>query len=394
MKTKILFVDDEILVLRGLKRSLQSMQKDAEMYFVSSGQEALDLMAIAPCDVVISDMRMPGLNGAELLEQIKQRYPQTVRFILSGHSDDELILRSVKSTHQFLSKPCDPVDFKERLALILTRGGLQNIRVNQILSEVGILPSAPALYQKVLITLGDRDAGISKVADTISQDIAMTATILKLVNSSYFGLSQVLTSAIEATNYLGLETIRALVLGVGAFTSFEGTDFEDRALQELWRHSLKTAFAAKAIALAETLDTRLAADCFTAGLLHDIGKLALSSHFSEKRQQVIRYSTAEQTTLLNSERQIFGADHTEIGAALLSRWGLPKALIDAAAYHHAPAQAEYGSDLSLPFVHAANVLVHLQSPSDEPFYRDELDWDYLTKIGLNEHVDQWSRLCK
>src|SRR5438093_827737 len=112
MKTRILFIDDETLVLQGLQRMLRSMRNDWEMEFVESGAKALERIAQVGFDVVVSDMRMPGMNGAELLAEVMKRNPKTVRLILSGHADKELILKCVGSTHQYLAKPCDPEALK------------------------------------------------------------------------------------------------------------------------------------------------------------------------------------------------------------------------------------------------------------------------------------------
>lgn len=105
MKKKVLFVDDEHNILSGLKRMLRSQRNEWDMEFADSGQAALEIMANAPFDAVITDMRMPGMDGAQLLEQVKSLYPETVRFVLSGHSEQELVMRSVGPSHQYLSKP-------------------------------------------------------------------------------------------------------------------------------------------------------------------------------------------------------------------------------------------------------------------------------------------------
>ncbi len=104
-KKRILFVDDESLALQGLERMLRNMRNEWEMEFVDSGPKALERMAQADFDVVVSDMRMPCMNGAHLLNEVMLRYPATVRLILSGHADQDLILKCVGSTHQYLAKP-------------------------------------------------------------------------------------------------------------------------------------------------------------------------------------------------------------------------------------------------------------------------------------------------
>jgi DNA-binding NtrC family response regulator len=116
IKKRILFVDDERKVLDGLQRMLRSMRSEWEMESAISGQEALEILEGKPFDAVVTDMRMPGMDGRQLLEQVKNLHPQVVRIILSGYTDKDLILNSVGLTHQFLSKPCDPEALKTTIA--------------------------------------------------------------------------------------------------------------------------------------------------------------------------------------------------------------------------------------------------------------------------------------
>src|SRR5689334_7179510 len=117
-KKRVLFVDDEPLVLQALQRMLRPFRNEWEMSFVDNGGDALKLMAEMPFHVVVTDMRMPGMNGADLLLKVQEVYPKTVRLILSGHADKELILKCVGTAHQFLSKPCEP----ETLRAAVKRG--------------------------------------------------------------------------------------------------------------------------------------------------------------------------------------------------------------------------------------------------------------------------------
>ena len=121
MTKRILFVDDEPLLLKGLERSLRGMRKEWEMEFVLGGPQALDAMGRRPFDVVISDMRMPGMDGAKLLELVKEHFSQTVRMVLSGQSDKDAVFRAIRPAHQYLSKPCDIEELKQKLKCALAR---------------------------------------------------------------------------------------------------------------------------------------------------------------------------------------------------------------------------------------------------------------------------------
>src|SRR6185436_18972197 len=140
-------VDDEALVLQGLQRMLRPWRDEWEMEFVDSGAEALERMAQLPFDVVVSDMRMPGMNGAELLGEVMRRHPKTVRLILSGHADKDLILKCVGSTHQYLAKPCDAEALK---ATVLRAASVENTlhdeKLQALVAQMDNLPSIPSLY--------------------------------------------------------------------------------------------------------------------------------------------------------------------------------------------------------------------------------------------------------
>ena len=381
MKKRILFVDDEAMVLQGLQRMLRPMREEWEMEFLDSGAKALESMARAPFDVVVSDMRMPGMNGAELLSRVMQQYPKTVRLILSGHADQELILKCVGSTHQFLSKPCDP----EAIKAIVRRASatvdaLESDTLKRLVSRMDRLPSIPSLYSEIVEALHDPDVSMETVGGIIAKDIAMTAQILKLVNSAFFGLRRRVSSPAEAANYLGLDTLRSLVLSINTFSQYESVKIEGFSFFALWTHSLDTGAAAKAIAKMEDSDSKLADESFVAGLLHDTGKIVLAANFSDSYAEVLRLMRSEGLGQSESEQRIFGASHADVGGYLLGLWGLPVPVVEAIAFHHRPSIAMENRFSPLTAVHAANALVQLTSAVDVP---------YLTALGLASRVPEW-----
>lgn len=115
MKIKILFVDDEPMVLQGLQRVLRPLRNEWETAFANSGQEALEKLSQEPFDVIVTDMRMPGMDGGQLLTRVKERYPHMVRIILSGQADKTMVMKSVKPAHQYLAKPCDDATLRASL---------------------------------------------------------------------------------------------------------------------------------------------------------------------------------------------------------------------------------------------------------------------------------------
>ena len=389
MKKRILFVDDEALVLQGLQRMLRPMRSEWEMRFVDTGAKALDLMSREAFDVVISDMRMPGMNGAELLGEVLKRFPKTVRLVLSGHADRDLVLKCIGSTHQYLSKPCDP----EELKSAITRAGelersLRDQTLRSLISRMDRLPSMPSLYVEIVDKLQNPQITLEEIGAIIARDLGMTAKILKLVNSAFFGLGRQISSPAEAVSYLGVDTIKSLVLSINAFSQFSSSASGGFSAEALWVHSQQTAGLAKEIARLEHAELKLMDEAFVAGLLHDTGKLVLAANFPEQYRRVIEAAPRNSAELLATEEAICGANHAEIGGYLLGLWGLPVPVVEAIALHHQPHRCPHVVFSPLTAVHAASGLIHQQSSPDQPMHV-EIDLAYLQKLGVSQRLETW-----
>jgi HD-like signal output (HDOD) protein/CheY-like chemotaxis protein len=389
MKKRILFVDDETMVLQGLERALRPMRNDWEMVFASSGSKALELMNQAPFEVVISDMRMPGMNGAELLAEVLKKFPKTVRLILSGHADRDLVMKCVGSTHQYLSKPCQPDELK---AAIKRAGNLeQSLRdqsLRQLVSRMDRLPSIPSLYVEIVEKLQDPDCGVADIGEIVGKDLGMAAKILKLVNSAFFGLGRQISNPTEAVSYLGIDTIKTLVLSIHAFSQFSPSRAGKFSIESLWVHSQATAGLAKEITRMENPDPKLMDEAFVSGLLHDTGKLVLASNFPVEYDQMLQRAKPGSLGQLAAEENTFGANHAEVGGYLLGLWGLPVPVVEAIALHHQPGECPHLAFSPLTAVHAASGLVNMQQHADLA-EREEVDLDYLGKLGLSERIETW-----
>jgi HD-like signal output (HDOD) protein len=392
MKTRILFVDDEDLALRGLNRLLYPMRQEWDMEFADNGEKALKLMEIAPFDVVVSDMRMPGMNGAELLNEVMKRYPKTVRLILSGYADRELILKCVGSTHQYLAKPCDADALKMtvRRAAELERS-MKSDTLRQLVTRCVILPSVPALYSEMIEALQDPEADVNTIAAIIARDGAMTAKILKLVNSAFFGLGHKIADPNEAVAYLGTDTIKSLALCANAFSEFEQAQLPGFTVESLWEHCLLAARAAKVVAIYEDADRKLADEAYAAGLLHDLGKLVFAANLTDEYRQILDLARQKKISLVAAEREVFGADHADIGGYLLGLWGLPVPVVEAIALHHRPRTVTQKTFSPLTALHAGNVLASVKKLSVSDMPASELDFAYLDELGIKGHVDAWQR---
>jgi HD-like signal output (HDOD) protein len=393
MKRRILFVDDDPNILSGIRRLLRSMRDTFDLCFAESGQEALATMEKSEFDVVVSDMRMPGMDGAELLKRVQTMYPCTIRIMLTGQADLNAILRTVGVVHQFLEKPCDP----EMLKSVLIRASalytlISDDTLKEVISSIEALPSLPDVYTRLQRALSQTDVAVADIAAIIEEDMAMSAKVLQLVNSSFFGLFQRVESPAHAVSLLGLETIKGLVLGVHVFSEMKGTS-KLFSVNTLWAHSMAVGACARKIAAAETNDNRIIDHCFIAGILHDVGKLVFISKMSESYDRVVELAQQQQISLHDAEKQLLHAGHDAVGAYLIGLWGLPEPVVEAIGFHHR--LVEYPADSFTPAlaVHAANKIYHQLQPHKSIGASADIDHGCLEHLGLTNRIKVWQEIC-
>jgi putative nucleotidyltransferase with HDIG domain len=392
---RILFVDDEPNVLKGLRRMLRGMRKEWEMHFVASGAEALEALAASPFDVIVSDMRMPGMDGVELLSQVRQHYPDMVRLVLSAYADHKAIMRSVRLAHQYISKPCDAETLKqtiERAFALKTQLANKDLRL--LISKLATIPGLPATYGRVSALLRDSDASVQEVGRVIGEDVGMTVKILQLVNSAFYGLARPVTSSEEAAVYLGIDTLRTLVLTFGVVASFEESHIPDKEIEALYHHSLNTGTLAKAIAEREGFAKDQVEEAFMAGMLHDLGKLVMVHNMPKSYGRLLRATLDRNLPIHAAETEIFGATHEQIGAYLIRLWGLPDAIAEAVAFHHAPHLFPGTGFNPVGVVHVADALVHREVSLSTDEHHTRLSAVYLTQLGLVDRLAEWADLVQ
>ena len=394
---RILFVDDEPMILKGIQRTLRKMRNEWEMTFVSSGKDALDILSEKPMDVIVSDLKMPEMDGAQLLTQVKKQHPHLVRIILSGHLEHEISLKSVQVAHQSLAKPCDADILKHTIAKIFAlRDILSNESIKKIVSQIESLPSMPSIYMEIVDEMQSSDPSLKKVGEIISQDVSMTAKILQVVNSSFFGLARKISRSHEAVVMLGIQTIKSLVLSVKIFSEFSHKRMSWFSIDNLFNHSMSVSTYAKAIAKNANFDNSLLDNALMAGLLHDLGKLILATNFSKSYQQVITEARASDQHLWELEYDTFGTSHAEIGAYLMGLWSLETPIIEAIAFHHCPAKSMNENMGLLTAVHFGNAVDHdVQTAAEADQQTDlHLDTDYLNSVGITNKMSEWRQVCE
>lgn len=335
---RLVFVDDEPRLLAGLERMLHGMRGTWAMRFAGSPGAALATLADEPADVVISDMRMPGQTGGELLNEVMRRWPSSIRIILSGHADRAMIERTIGPTHQFLQKPCDTDTLKATIQRVQRlRGLLGNDRLQGLVAGTGVLPSLPALYLELVDLLQRPDATIEQISAVVTRDIAMSARVLQLVNSAFYAPRRSILSPREAVGVLGTGTLRTLALTVHAFESLAGRQRMPLDTEALWSDSMRCSALARRIAVDAGLDALQSEAAALAGALHDIGRLILAIRCPTGFAELCRRIRGPSDHLL--ERTLLGCTHSEVGACLLGLWGIADTVVEAVALHHDPQRA-------------------------------------------------------
>ncbi len=387
---RILFVDDEPRVLRGLRRSLEELSDTWDMTFVHSGAEALECMAEQAYDVIVSDMRMPGMDGVELLNQVRALYPSTIRIALSGQSAKESVLQCIGPIHQYLPKPCDLATLQSTLTRSWALRELLAVeKLQGLLSRAENLPSLPSLFHRLMKEFKSPDGSIREVGRIVSEDQAMSAKVLQLVNSAFFGMTRCVSCPAEAVASIGMENLQALALTVCVFSPLENSALEAFAMEDLWKHSVEVGSLSREIARWEDADDQIVEDAFLAGLLHDIGKLALASMIPEEYAEVVTCCRNEDIGVDEVERRVIGATHAEVGAYLLGLWGFSDTVMQVLAYHHRPQEAGTTGFTALTAVHVANVLKRDLDRLKSAHSRNPVDEDYLKQNGLGERFEEW-----
>jgi HD-like signal output (HDOD) protein len=394
MTTKVLFVDDEANILSGLRRLLRGQRDEWDMDFVSSGNEALEILRCKSVDVIVTDMRMPSMSGAELLQQVRLVSPQTVRLVLSGQSEQENLLRSIGPAHQYLSKPCDAgllINTIRRTCHLQSR--LQDESLKRVVAQISFLPMLPNLYRRLVEELNSDSVSMDQIGELIGSDLSLSAKVLQLVNSSFFGLAQHVSSPKHAAALLGLNVIRPLILFAGVSSQCEELGLGAYSLRSSTEHSLSVAVHSRKIAVYEGLDSYSIDDAFIAGMMHDLGKLILVANLKKEYEEILKTACVTNVPLWQCEQTLLGTTHAEVGAYLLGLWGFSNSVVEAVAFHHQPTNGSSLLVTPLTVVHFANGYQYQKSQAGfEGKGNESLDHDYLLASLTRDRLAQWGKL--
>lgn len=390
---RIVFVDDEVRILEGLRRLMRSLRHEWDMEFYDSPLAALEQFETAPADVVVSDIRMPAMDGAEFLTEVQKRWPATIRIVLSGQCDRDVVFRAVRPSHQFLTKPCNPDLLRSTLARLKElRERVINDNIRSQISAITSLPVAGSNYHKLVNLLSSGNPSINDVAEIMASDVGLAAKVMQLVSSNFFGTQQPLCMPFQAVQRLGIEVIRSLVLECELFSP---NTFEPELtpwVEFYEKLCLAIALAAQRIAEHETQDESVIVTSYLAGLFAKIGIAIFVSVDAAKYRQILRLAFEETSRLMDVEHQNYGVTRNEAGAYLLALWGLPSSVVEPIIYAEVPAKSQESAFGPVTAVHVAQRFVaeglemtrNLAWPLDEEF---------LKSIGRYNQLDDWHKIC-
>lgn len=390
--THVLFVDDDERVLRGIRRTMRATHPDWEMSFAIDSEDALAQLETAGADVIVSDAQMPGVDGLALLQLVRMRFPETARIMLTGQVKKDQTYEAVGLVHQFLAKPCPPEELQAAIDRALhLRSLLEDPILRGVVSRMRALPSQPSVYTRLMRAVRSENVGLDEIAAIVEENPSVAARVLQLVNSAFFGLPRPTASIKEAVVFIGTKTLRTLVLSVEAFRDLNLDTVEHGvnpdALQE---HAVTTArLAAEMVPVAE----REAA--YAAGLLHSIGVLVLASQLPEEWVQIVEEARTGERPLAEVEHEVLGVDHGQVGAALLSLWGLPHDVIEGVAQHLCPSVVVGFGGRLVGVTHVASRLADEVCVAYLPgVVSTPIDRDYLIADGTDGAVDDWRYLAE
>jgi HD-like signal output (HDOD) protein/CheY-like chemotaxis protein len=329
---RVMFVDDEENVLAGLRRTLRGAGDSWEMLFASSGAEALEILAHERVDAIVSDMRMPGMNGAEFLARVQDLYPSTARLVLSGQVDPDTVLDVVRSAQQFLAKPCDADTLTSAVGRALAvQRSLSDPGLRDLIGGVTALPTLPAIYDQLVEAVSSPDVDLSAIAAIVASDVAASVELLKLVNSAFFGLPREIYSVADAVRLLGLDNVQALVLASSLFRVNEALAWV-LDVENLRAQSLRRAAIARAIARREQWSGRAQEVSVLSCMLRDVGRLVLTEGRPDAAAQLHGVIEAEPMVpsparLAELEMQAYGCSVPQASAYLLGLWGFAPAIV-------------------------------------------------------------------
>ncbi|HYV30055.1 MAG TPA: response regulator [Candidatus Binatia bacterium] len=388
----ILFASADAPEVAQARSGLEDMRPKWEVEFASDAASARAAVGQKLFDAAVVDLLLPGSDGPSFLKELMEQTPETLRIGLTTALERPAVEQVSVAAHQLLSKPCDPNVLKAVLArAFAAQDFVSHDDLRKLVAGITSLPMLPPAYMELMQELESEEPSLERAGQLVAKDMGLSAKILQLVNSAFFGLGRPISHPSEAAMFLGSETLKALALSVQVFSQFNQLKLVEFSVENLWKHSWTTGVLARRLCEFEEAGRAATDEAFISGLLHDVGKLVLAANHPTQLEEAIRQARQNNLALWEQEYRMYGASHAELGGYLLGIWGLPSGVVEAVAFHHRPGQARRQTFCALTAVHAANTVGNVH-PSPPNLPHQLIDMNYLRSLGLVERLPGWKQL--
>lgn len=389
-KPTVLFAGPDPVSVGQFHTQVPKDQSTWELATAESGEETFRHLKQGRFDAVIFDDEFPR-SELDAFYQTLEPQSSTVAFIRSDRmapsAEGEVPL-------PVLSKRSDlkAVDSAIRRGLLRRELGL-NAAVQTLSSETKTVPSLPSTFQQICRELENPEVDLETVAMHLSNDPVISARVLQAVNSAAFGLAREISNTFEAVSLLGVEETRSLVLFSGMVAQFDASRCAGFMVEAYWMHSLITAQFARWICRQEACPKTTGEQAYTAGLIHDLGKLILAANLPERYTETIRHMKSNRCSAAVAEAEILGVDHALLAGYMLADWALPYEIIEAVAFHHEPQRSDSDPFSPCAAVHIADALAHERNAGEKDTTLERLNLPFLQSRGVLDHYPDWRKIC-
>ena len=383
---RVLFVDDEPEILRSLSRLFYDA--DYEILTADSGLSALNLLENTKVDIVISDMRMPVMDGFQLLNRVRELYPSVIRVILSAYTDEQTYFKSLSKNvaKLYIFKPWTTDGIVSILdKLFESRSLLSSKKLLSLINNID-LPTIQSSYQRIL-RLIEENAQTSVLVDEIERDPAIAAKVLHFANSAFYGVKT--GSVKQAVSYLGFENIRSVIISTSMMEVIDKMHAKPELIKNIWKHAFLTNQILNII-YNEGLKRKISEVASSAGLLHNIGMIFFHTCFSNGYLAIRGEEAGSQANILDLEMAEFDVTHQQTGGYLLEWWELPYPIIEAALYHHTPLDNRVINREIVAAVHIAQKYAWelLCVAQYTPFFEEAFEYIKCDRNELEMHIEK------
>jgi putative nucleotidyltransferase with HDIG domain len=395
-KVKLTQQGKNILVCRTASLKDESINNVADLNnwsvsCVDSAEEMLERIQQQHFDVIIIGVSDNPEQMLAALMLVIQKSPNSIRIVLSGNLSSTIAARVSEVSHSSLPENCSDSQLCLAVEQALKIAGLiHKPEIRDFIGRVERLPSLPDIYEALNRALMSGQSSAREIAEIVERDPVMSAKVLQLVNSAFFGLERQIYRLNEAVTILGVRLIRDLTLASHLFEAFpQSSAWTSFSFAEVHSRSMIVARFAQDICRSLKMDRNLQGQAFLAGLLHDFGMIVLASHDPEKYRMVMSKATDLSQPLYVVEKMNLGVSHAEAGAYMLGLWNLPPKVIEAVLFHHFPGSSPSGDFQPLTAVHIADALLPSASNGIGCSISSQLALKYIDRLGLKIHLSQW-----